>query len=152
MKTDRTKNLTAKIVAIGLISILANAGLAAGCRAMDNVKREDTSEIKIVDVSNDEIGTAVIAGGWKIAEDQTVTEDRKEIFEKATEKLVGAKHEPVAYLASQIVSGTNHCYLTKTTTVRPGAEPHYTLVYVYADLDKNATVINIEDIIISADK
>ena len=146
MEPDKTRNLAAKVVAIGLISIFGGAGLATGCKASNRGNEKEAPEIEVVDVSNVEADKAEIMGSWKPAEDQTVTGAQREIFEKAMENLVGAKHEPVAYLASQIVSGTNHCFLAKSTTVRPGAAPRYTLVYIYEDLSKNVQLLNIEDL------
>lgn len=147
MKPDTSRNLAAKVVAIGLISIFANAGLAAGCKAMDKKTTEDNSELSIVEVSNEEAGQqAAVTGGWQAAESTAVTESQKALFEKATEKLLGVKYEPVAYLASQVVSGKNHCFLAKATVVRPGAEPRYALVYIYEDLQNNLEILNIKDI------
>ena len=147
MKPDTTRNLAAKVVAIGLISIFANAGLAAGCKAMDKKTNADKAETKIIEVTNEEAGGQVaVTGGWQAAEDTAVTESPKALFEKATEKLLGVKYEPIAYLASQVVSGKNHCFLAKATVVSPGAEPRYTLVYIYEDLQNNLEILNIKDI------
>ena len=147
MKPDKSRNLAAKVVAIGLVSIFANAGLAAGCKAMDKKTNPDKAETRIVDVTNEEAGGQVaVTGGWQAAEDTAVTESQKALFEKAAEKLVGVKYEPVAYLASQVVSGKNHCFLAKATVVRPGAEPHYTLVYIYEDLQNNLEILSVKDI------
>ena len=143
MKPDKSRNLAAKVVAIGLVSIFANAGLAAGCKAMDKKTNPDKAETRIVDVTNEEAGGQVaVTGGWQAAEDTAVTESQKALFEK----LVGVKYEPVAYLASQVVSGKNHCFLAKATVVRPGAEPHYTLVYIYDDLQNNLEILSVKDI------
>lgn len=147
MKPDTSRNLAAKVVAIGLISIFANAGLAAGCKAMDKKTNADKAETKIIEVTNEKAGGQVaVTGGWQAAEDTAVTESQKALFEKATEKLLGVKYEPVAYLASQVVSGKNHCFLAKATVVRPGAEPRYTLVYIYEDLQNNLEILDIKDI------
>ena len=147
MNPNKTRNLAAKVVAIGLISIFANAGLATGCKAKDNKIKEDKAETRIVEVTNEEAGEQVaVTGGWQAAEDTAVSESQKALFEKATEKLLGVKYEPVAYLASQVVSGKNHCFLAKATVVRPGAETRYTLVYIYEDLRNNPEILNIKDI------
>ena len=146
MKPDATRNLTAKIVAIGLVSLFANAGLTACSRTPGASNKETVPEIKIVDVSNDEMDHAVIAGGWKTAEDQKITDAQRKIFDKAMEKLVGVKYEPVAYLANQTVSGMNHCFLCKATVVRPGAAPTYTLVYIYENLSRECTILKIENL------
>ncbi|MBR5181418.1 MAG: hypothetical protein IKT20_00390 [Clostridiales bacterium] len=153
MEPNTSKNLATKVVAIGLISIFANAGLAAGCKVMDNKTKEDKAETRIVEVTNEEAGEQLaLTGGWQAAENTAVSESQKALFEKATEKLLGVKYEPVAYLASQTVSGKNHCFLAKATVVRPGAVPRYTLVYIYEDLQNNLEILKIEDMVISAEK
>lgn len=146
MKPDASRNLTTKIVAIGLISLFANTGLTACSRTPGSSNKETTPEIKIVDVSNDEMDHAAVAGGWQTADDQKITDAQRKIFDKAMEKLVGVKYEPVAYLANQVVSGMNHCFLCKATVVRPGAAPTYTLVYIYENLSKECTILNIENL------
>lgn len=148
MKPEITKNLTTKIAAIGLIGAMANMGLVACSRTPGSSNAETESQINIVDISNDEIDNAAIAGGWNIPDDQAINASRKAIFDKAMEKLIGVNYVPVAYLASQVVSGTNHCFLAKATVVRPGATPRYVLVYVYENLSKECKILNIEDIAI----
>ncbi|MBR7188877.1 MAG: hypothetical protein IKD53_10020, partial [Clostridia bacterium] len=54
---------------------------------------------------------APLAGGWTPAADPAVTEDMKEMFDRALEGLLGVDYVPVAYLGSQVVAGTNHCIL-----------------------------------------
>ena len=153
MKNENSNNLIIKVVAIGLVSVFANVGLAACSRTPGSSNNTEVpSEINVVDVSNDEISNAVITGGWKTAEDQTVTTEQKAVFDKAMEKLVGVKYEPVAYLASQVVSGTNHCFLCKATIVRPGATPHYALVYIYESLKNECKILDIKDIAIPGTK
>lgn len=83
------------------------------------------------------------AGGWAIAEDTSITAERKAVFDKALEGLVGVNYVPVAYLGSQVVAGTNHCFLTQATIVYPDAVPMFTLVYIYEDLSGNAEILNI---------
>ena len=91
-----------------------------------------------------------LVGGWTVAENSEVAEDQKAVFDKAVEKLLGVNYEPVAYLASQVVAGVNHCFLCKATVVSPNAAPAYKLVYIYQDLQGNATVTNIADLDIAA--
>ena len=86
-----------------------------------------------------------MAGGWNLPEDNTVTSDVQAVFEKATSELVGCSYEPVAVLGTQVVAGINYVILAKITPVYPGAEAHYALVYIYADLTGNATVTSIAD-------
>ena len=86
-------------------------------------------------------------GGWTAAEDTALTDDQRSLFEKALEGLAGVGYEPVAYLGSQVVAGLNHCFLCKATVVYPGTEPTYKLVYIYEDLDGNASLTDVVDLL-----
>ena len=86
------------------------------------------------------LAEAPMDGGWSVAESAEITEENRVVFEKALDGLVGVEYEPIAYLASQIVAGTNHCFLCKATGVYPDAVPILVLVYIYEDLEGNAEV------------
>ncbi len=90
-------------------------------------------------------------GGWEIpaAEANPLTEEAQAAFDKAMEKLVGADYIPVALLATQLVAGTNYCILCQTTPVVPNGKPHWTLAYIYADLQGNAEILNVYDLDVS---
>ncbi len=88
-------------------------------------------------------------GGWDIAENSVITEERKAVFDKAMQALVGVYYEPVAYLGSQVVAGTNHCFLCRATIVHPNVAPSLALVYIYEDLEGKAEIFNIADLDIS---
>ena len=60
--------------------------------------------------------------------------------------MVGVSYEPVAYLGSQVVAGTNHCFLCKATIVYPNAVPSLVLIYIYEDLQGNTEILNIADL------
>lgn len=92
-------------------------------------------------------------GGWSYAESIEITDDIKKVMEKATETLTGAVYEPVAYIGSQIVAGTNHAILCKCTPSVPdlNGATTYVLVYVYADLQGNCEITETTDIEIKAD-
>lgn len=91
-----------------------------------------------------------MVGGWSVAENNAVTEEQKAVFDKAIEKLMGVSYEPVAYLGSQLVAGTNHCFLCKATVIYPDAVPSYKLVYIYQDLQGDATVTQVADLDIAS--
>ena len=74
-----------------------------------------------------------------------MTDELRAIFDKALDGLVGVDYEPIACLGTQIVAGRNYCFLAKATVVYPDAKPKYTLIYVYADLSGNATIMNFAD-------
>ena len=93
----------------------------------------------------------MMVGGWEMvkAEAQPLTEDAQAAFDKAMEGLVGASYTPVALLATQLVSGTNYCILCQVTPVVPNPVPAWALVYIYADLQGNAKIMNVYELYIA---
>lgn len=87
-----------------------------------------------------------VDGGWSVAENNALTDENISILNKALEGFVGADINPVAYLGSQVVAGTNHCFLCTSSPVIPNAGIHYVLVYVYEDLEGNAELLDIVDL------
>ena len=93
----------------------------------------------------DDNNTAGITGGWTRAESPVITEELAELFNRATGTMLGAEYEPVAYIASQVVAGTNHLFLVKTTAVTQDPVETYALVTIYEDLEGNVEILNITD-------
>lgn len=90
-------------------------------------------------------------GGW-ISNTENPAEIPQEVldaFSKAVEGLTGCVYEPVALLASQVVSGMNYCLLCRLTVVYPDAQPTYALVYVYQNIEGVCELARVEDIIFS---
>ena len=83
-------------------------------------------------------------GGWSLSENPAMTEKDMERFDKAMEGLVGVGYTPMLCLGTQIVSGTNYCYLCRAQVVYPDAEPYYALVYIYEDLSGQASILDIQ--------
>lgn len=83
------------------------------------------------------------AGGWKLTEDGALTEEAQSAFDKAMEGFVGVNYTPLALLGTQLVSGTNYCFLCEATVVYPDAQPYYAVVSVYQDLQGKAEILNI---------
>lgn len=90
--------------------------------------------------SGDPVG---MTGGWTATDSPEITEEVQALMDKATDSLVGVEYEPVAYLGTQIVAGTNHCILCHAAAVYPGAKGYYALVYIYEDLRGNAEILDI---------
>ena len=88
-------------------------------------------------------------GGWSISENNEITDELKSVFDKATESLLGVDYEAVAFLGSQVVSGTNFCFLCRSTVVYPNAVPQLVLMYIYQDLEGNVSVTNIQELDLS---
>ena len=94
-------------------------------------------------------GTGMVAGGWQVNNGDIAVDKNKEVkaaFEKAVDKLDGCDYEPVAYLGSQVVAGTNYCILCKATPVVPNAKSSYVFMYIAAGLDGSATISEIKDL------
>ena len=87
----------------------------------------------------------ILLGGWQEADSPVITEEMKALTEKAASDLVGATYTPVAYLASQVVSGTNHLVLCRTAPVIPEPIETYTFVTIYQDLHGGAQITNVID-------
>ena len=101
-------------------------------------------------LASEEPEPGLMTGGW-----ETVTEEGAFLpdeavaaLEKALEKLDGASYAPVTLLATQIVAGTNYCILCRVTPVVPDAKTAWALVYVYADLEGNAEILNVYELYI----
>ena len=91
-----------------------------------------------------------MVGGWKIYPHETeeLPKDAQTAFDKATEGLVGAKYTPVTLMATQLVAGMNYCILCQVSPVVPDPDPKWALVYIYADLQGNAEIMNVYELYI----
>ena len=127
------KSFTKKLIALGITATLV-AGFATAC----------TSEPSDVSVDAG-VTQGVSLGGWQVTE-PGITAEAQTAFDKAMENLTGVDYEPCSVLATQVVSGTNYCFLCKATVVYTDAKPTYKLVYVYADTAGNAEILNIADL------
>ena len=85
----------------------------------------------------------LLLGGWNLDVDPEITDALKAVFEKGTEGLLGVDYEPYTYFASQLVAGTNHCFLCMATPVVPDAESYFAFVFLYEDLEGNVKVLDI---------
>lgn len=93
-----------------------------------------------------------MTGGWS-----TYTDDPTEIpaealdaLNAALEELVGCVYKPIALLATQVVAGTNYCFLCEMTVVAPDAQPSYALVYVFDGLSGEHEILRVQEIEFSA--
>ena len=105
-------------------------------------------DAEITEVQELDVETQIndLPGGWSQAETPEITEDLQETFDAALAGLLGVNHTPIALLSTQVVRGTNYCFLCESTVVHPGAETPYTLVYIHADLDGSASLTEIQEL------
>ena len=128
------KKIVSVFLCISLITVGAAVFTACSNKNQGNAN-SDTSDTERED----------LLGGWTRAESPAITEDFKKVFENATATVdwIWNKVEPVAYLQSQVVAGTNHCVLCEATTDEPDAKTTYVIVFIYEDLEGNAEVTQI---------
>jgi hypothetical protein len=86
---------------------------------------------------------SMIVGGWT-SFNFTLTPKAVEIFKKAV-NLIGVTYAPLAF-ATQVVAGTNWCFLAKGTVVVPGAPEFAALLYIFEPLDGPPHITEIERI------
>lgn len=89
--------------------------------------------------------TAAILGGWTKADVVSLTVEQQELLQKATESLLGAKYIPVAFLGSQLVSGTNYALLCRVSPVTADPVETYAIVKLYKDLSGNVSLLDVTD-------
>ncbi|MBR4164303.1 MAG: hypothetical protein IKR11_12335 [Solobacterium sp.] len=84
-----------------------------------------------------------VSGGWTITDSLTVTEEAQNAFDKAMENLTGVNYTPLGLLGTQLVSGTNYCFICEASVVIPDPVPYYAVVSVYQNLQGEAQILNI---------
>ncbi len=138
MENNTMKNLTTKLLTLGLTAVMLTACLT-GCKL--NAGSAVNADVKTP--AQQEAGTEMKKkmGSWAVPEDSTVTEDHKKIFNNMTSKLDGFFFEPVAFLGSQVVAGKNYCFLCKPMLESNGGLKSFTLVYIYVDLQGKASLL-----------
>lgn len=71
-----------------------------------------------------------------------LSESDQAVFKEALSGLLGVSYTPLA-VATQVVSGTNYCFLCKALPVYPNAQGFAAQVYVYKPLQGGAHVTQI---------
>lgn len=120
------------IVLMGALLVLT----AVACKANEQPKAAEEQPTAEAET----LANEPLAGGWTPAENfGELTEERLAVFRKGMETLLGVDYVPLAYLGSQVVAGTNHCFLSKGSN-------WLELVYLYEDLQGNVKLLNIADL------
>jgi len=120
-----------RFVAFVLVLCMALALAACG-----NAKTEVTAESGVT--------AAPAAGAYEKAESPAVPEDVKAALDDALENFVGADYVPVAYIGSQLVSGTNYKLLCEQTLVTAQTEKNMAIVTVYKPLEGSAKILSVQ--------
>jgi hypothetical protein len=83
-------------------------------------------------------------GGYTKEETTEISEEMIEIFDEATDKLIGVNYEAVEFIGRQIVNGTNYQFKAEKQVVYPGAEKEEVIITVHQALDGTVSVLSIE--------
>ncbi len=116
-----------KLVALLMAAALGVSLALCGCGSKDEASSDEEK----------------ISGGWTVPDSVEVTDEVKTVLNKATKEMTGADYEPVAYLGSQVVAGTNYRILCKVSPVVPNAESTYAIVTVYENLEGKAEITEV---------
>ena len=87
----------------------------------------------------------MLPGGWQNQESMEITDEIREMVEKATADMIGADYTAIAYIGRQIVNGTNHKILCKIAPVTPNGTATYAIVTIYEDLNGNVKITEIQN-------
>lgn len=87
-----------------------------------------------------------LVGGWNTPDSPEITDELREIFDRATELLSGVDYTPLALVGTQVVAGTNYCFFCEARAVVPDAVPYYANVTVYRDLNGNVSILDVEEL------
>lgn len=90
------------------------------------------------------VAEQALVGGWTASASPEITRELAQLFENGLNETVGVSYVPVAYLGTQLVAGTNHCFLCQATVVYPDAQPYYALVYLYQALDGSVSLLEVQ--------
>lgn len=137
-----------KRILAGMVAGIVVAGAVCAVAFACNTKNEDGSSNQNQIEQSADTGSTTTVGGWTINTQEfanPLPADVQKAFDKALEGHNGMNFEPVAYLGSQVVSGTNHRILCKATTVTADPVTSYKVVTVYEKLDGDAELTSIAD-------
>ena len=91
--------------------------------------------------------SGTLTGGWELYDNEAnaLPEKVQTAFDKAAETFTGSELKPVAYIASQVVAGTNYMVLCEAATISEDPSITYQMVIIYADLKGNAEITQIKE-------
>ena len=121
------------VIVLAIVMIASMTACAVKANAMtDNTQKETKEE-------------NMLPGGWQNQESMEITDEIREMVEKATADMIGADYTAVAYIGRQIVNGTNHKILCKIAPVTLNGTATYAIVTIYEDLNGNVKVTEIQN-------
>ena len=89
-----------------------------------------------------------LLGGWNLDEVRGTALPQKvqTDFTAVTSELVGADYEPIAYLGSQPVNGTNYRILALQRLLVPNGEKRIVKMIIHEELDGSARLVSVSGV------
>ena len=117
---------------------------AVATEATTSVETADESVIDETDVALETVvATNEIVGGWTNTESPKLTDKVKGYFAEAFPDGTTTFYEPVAFLGTQVVSGTNYKILYRKISIGGAdAVDTYGIATIYVDLQNNVEVLD----------
>ena len=108
---------------------------------------DNSGKASISDVISSDVRTYtdVPMGGWKRADDPTVSSKLSSKLSEALKGRLGASYSPVALLSTQTASGTNYCIFCEEGKVTADPKAEYAFVYLHEDADGTVSITDITD-------
>ncbi len=89
-----------------------------------------------------------LLGGWNLEEIKGCNLPQKvqSAFTAITGEMTGADYEPIAYLGSQVVDGTNYRVLALQKLVVPNSEKRIVKMIIHEELDGSVRLISVSGV------
>lgn len=87
----------------------------------------------------------MLLGGWNLDEVKgcNLPQKAQSAFTAVTGDLVGADYEPIAYLGSQIVNGTNYRIIAVQRLVIPNSQPRIVKMIIHEETDGSVSLVSV---------
>lgn len=87
-------------------------------------------------------------GGWNLDEVKGTALPQKvqSAFTAVTSEQTGADYEPIAYLGSQVVNGTNYRVLALQRFIVPDSEKRIVKMIIHEELDGTARLLSVSGV------
>lgn len=83
-------------------------------------------------------------GGWTVH--NSITDEDIKVFKTAMNGLKGVDYKP-EIVATQVVNGTNYCFICKSKVASPNGPEGISKVMIYKPLDGDPKIISIGSIL-----
>lgn len=114
----------------------------AGLAQQQSVRKQDMVQVHYPAFEIEGGILVATLGGWNIDEMKPCKMPQKvaSAYAGAMSGIVGAEYEPVLYVGSQMVNGTNYCLLAVQRLVTVNAPNRLVKIVIHEDLDGTATI------------